>query len=64
LAGINEAVDTSNNDSYMVQLSAYASQINGIIAVPEPSGFLLAGLALAALLGLRRPVRNIGRFFC
>jgi hypothetical protein len=63
LAGINEAVDTSSSNSYMVQLSAYASQINHIAAVPEPSGFLLAGLALAALPGLRRLVRKIGRFF-
>ncbi len=36
LAGINEAID-QNNDSYMVQMSAYASQINTVTAVPEPT---------------------------
>jgi hypothetical protein len=55
LSGINEAVDDSNN-SYMVQLNTYASQINAIIAVPEPdsAGFLGLG-ALGLLCKFRRP---------
>lgn len=54
LSGINEAVD-SNKNSYLVELSAYASQINSITAaVPEPSSFGLLGLGLLALL-FKRP---------
>ena len=39
LVGINEAIDTSKNppDSYFVELSAYASQINAITAQPVPA---------------------------
>ena len=54
LAGINEAVDTSNNNSYMVEVSAYASQINSIIEVPEPGCITLAGAAVAVFLACRR----------
>ena len=37
LAGINEAVDTSNNSSYMVQLNVYSATIKSVMAsVPEP----------------------------
>lgn len=53
LAGINEAVDTTNNNSYMVQLSAYASQIDPIVDVPEPRQYVLIGLALALLMVVR-----------
>lgn len=63
LAGINEAVD-GNNDSYMVQVSTYASQINtitGATSVPEPGSFALAGVALAELLGLRRKCKARSR---
>lgn len=58
LAGINEAV-APNHDSYLVQLSSYASQINPITAVPEPETYalLLTGLCLAPLF-LRRPRRE------
>jgi hypothetical protein len=49
LAGIGEKID-SNNDSYMMQLSAYASQINATVAVPEPDEWVLAGLALVLLI--------------
>ncbi|MDD5199297.1 MAG: trypsin-like serine protease [Terrimicrobiaceae bacterium] len=51
LAGINEAVDLTSSDSYLVQLSTYASQINGLTAVPEAG---LAGLVGAA--GLLLPI--------
>jgi hypothetical protein len=37
LAGFNEAVDTNTNDSYFVQLSTYASQINAVTAQPVPA---------------------------
>ncbi len=37
LVGFNEAVDQSNNNSYFVQLSTYASQINAITATPVPA---------------------------
>lgn len=54
LAGINEAhvqslLYPNDYDSYMVQLSSYSSQINSIIAVPEPSEFALLGLGIVAL---------------
>ncbi|MDD5262026.1 MAG: trypsin-like serine protease [Methylacidiphilales bacterium] len=48
LSGINEAVDTNQN-SYMVQLNAYASQIDSITGVPEPSSLGLLGLGLGFL---------------
>jgi len=51
LAGINEAVDTTTHDSYMVQLDAYASQIKSFSAVPEPRSLLPTGIALALLAG-------------
>jgi len=54
LAGINDAVDTSNHDSYIVQLSTYSSQFRQIAAVPEPNTLLLTLLALPLLLRLRR----------
>jgi len=50
LAGINEAVET--DDSYMVQLDDYASQIDATSGVPEPAGVLPAGAGLALLAGL------------
>lgn len=50
LAGINEAVDLNTHDSYMVQLSSYAAQINPISAVPEPSAYALLAMGGAALL--------------
>ena len=49
LAGLNEAIDGDNN-SYMIQLSAYASQINPVVAVPEPGEWVFCGWTLAALL--------------
>ena len=58
LAGINEAID-ENADSYMVQVSAYASQIKGVASVPEPGSFILAGVALAALAALAAFRRNL-----
>jgi len=56
LAGINEAIDGSNN-SYMVDLSYYYTQINAVTAVPEPgiAGWLGAAAASLPLLSrLRR----------
>ncbi|MEI9895149.1 MAG: trypsin-like serine protease [Chthoniobacter sp.] len=51
LAGINEAVDPNNNNSYMVELSNYAPQINAIVAAPEPTSGVFLGCGLLALLG-------------
>ena len=53
LAGLNEAVST--NAAFFVQLSSYSSQINAIIAVPEPQtvALLLVG-ALLMIAILRR----------
>lgn len=50
LTGLNEAVD-GNNNSYFIQLSSYAPQINGIISTPEPSSliFLLLGIGVLFL---------------
>ncbi|HEX4086214.1 MAG TPA: trypsin-like serine protease [Chthoniobacteraceae bacterium] len=45
LVGINEAVD-SYDDSYMVQVSSYLSQIQHFSGVPEPGSGSLALLAL------------------
>jgi hypothetical protein len=54
LAGIGEDVNT-NNDSFMVQFSPYASQINSIVAAPEPSVAAFATSGLVVLLaGVRR----------
>ena len=56
LAGINEAIDGSDN-SYMVQLSTYASQIDGLetTAVPEPrQGGLIVLLGLMGLATARK----------
>jgi hypothetical protein len=50
LAGINEAHDDAN-DAFMVDLSAYQSQINEIIATPEPSSVVFLGFGALALLG-------------
>jgi len=50
LAGINEALD-DNNDSFMIQLSSYESQIGAITGVPEPSPVAFFGLGALALLG-------------
>jgi len=49
LAGINEGVDPSTHDSYMVQLSYYAPQINAIMGVPEPQTWALLVLGLTFL---------------
>ncbi len=49
LAGINEKID-DNNDSYMVQLSSYSTQINKVVSVPEPRSPLLGVLAFTALI--------------
>ena len=49
LAGVNEAIDQDKN-SYLVQLSPYASQINSITALPEPSSYLLLGVGLLVML--------------
>jgi hypothetical protein len=59
LAGLNEAIDGSNN-SYLVQLNTYASQINAITGVPEPSsmGLLGFGLFLSVWNFRRRPFRR------
>jgi hypothetical protein len=60
LAGINEAVDPSDNDSYMVQVSAYASQIDSdLAAVPEPNALLLILLVFPLLPALRRRVARV-----
>jgi hypothetical protein len=53
LAGINEGVDSSDN-SYMVQLGTYATQINPIIAVPEPGAYWLTPLGALLILAWRR----------
>ncbi|MGB8352920.1 MAG: trypsin-like serine protease [Chthoniobacteraceae bacterium] len=59
LTGINEAIDTGTN-GYMVELGVYASQIDNITAVPEPSSFALLGIGCVALLwwGVRVPLRK------
>jgi len=60
LAGINEAIDESNN-SYLVQLSAYASEINSIIVTPEPSSAVFLGFGVPALLWRsRRRTASLG----
>ena len=40
----------NGNDSYMEQLSTYATQINAITAVPEPGTYWLLGMGLFAFL--------------
>jgi hypothetical protein len=59
LAGLNEVTGSgtltesgtmqSFTFSGMEQISTYASQIDSIIAVPEPSSWALLGLGLTAL---------------
>ena len=49
LSGVNEAIDFSNN-SFFVQLNTYATQINAIIAVPEPASAGFFGLGVLGLL--------------
>lgn len=51
LAGINEALDASN-DSYMVQLSTYASQIDGLEAIPVPEPRQWGLIVLLAMMSL------------
>jgi len=51
LAGINEAVD-GNGNSYLVDLGYYATAIENITEIPEPSSWMLLGLG-AALLWMR-----------
>jgi hypothetical protein len=57
LCGLNEAVDGASN-SYLVQISAYSSQINAVIAVPEAGTWSLALLGLSAILLALRQKRN------
>jgi hypothetical protein len=59
LAGINEAIDGSNN-SYMVDLSYYSTQINAVTAVPEPglAGWMGAAAASLPLLSRLRKRRR------
>jgi Trypsin len=57
LAGINEAVDLGTHDSYMVQLSTYATQINSVTSVPEPSAYAL--LSVGALLFGANALRRV-----
>jgi hypothetical protein len=64
LVGINEAVDTSKNppDSYFVELSTYASQINAITAPAVPAvpwwgwGVLFASIPMAVSRYLPRKI--------
>jgi hypothetical protein len=56
LVGLNEDLDDSNN-SYLEQLSTYASQINSIVATPEPSAAMCLGCGLLPLLVRGRRVR-------
>jgi hypothetical protein len=61
LAGINEAVDETTHDSYMIQTSSYLSQIQQISGVPEPTSGPLCAMALLTLPGLefaRRKLRS------
>ena len=57
LAGLNEAVST--NAAFFVQLSSYSSQINAIIAVPEPQtvALLLVGTLLMIASHRKKSVR-------
>jgi hypothetical protein len=52
LAGLNERLD-SNNDANMIELSAYCSQIDALTGVPEPGGYLPAGLVLTVSIAFR-----------
>ncbi len=59
LAGImtNIAIDGDDGEfryTYAVELSAYADQILGIAAIPEPGTLMLIGLGAAGLLATRR----------
>ncbi len=54
LEGLDEKID-DNNDSFMVELSAYSSEIDAIVAVPEPGEYVLGGLALIFLIRFRKP---------
>jgi len=55
LAGINEAIDGDGN-SYLVDLGYYASAIENITEIPEPTPWALLGVG-AALLFVRRQTR-------
>ena len=62
LTGINEAVDTISTDatygdSYMIDLSEYAPQINAITGVPEPETWLLFGAGALLLYARSRLTR-------
>ena len=59
LAGINEAVNNSTADSYLVDLGNYASAIENITAVPEPTTWILFGVGAALLLVRRNTVRRL-----
>ena len=53
LDGLDEKID-DYNDSFMVELSAYSSQIDAIVDVPEPGSYLIGGLALISLVRFRK----------
>ena len=63
LAGLVDTIDvydgqpanttTDGNDTFAIDLATYASQINAVIATPEPSSFACLALGLA-MLGVRR----------
>jgi hypothetical protein len=58
LAGINEAVDGSNNSAF-VEMSFYSSQLNTMIqTVPEPSSVTFFACGLLAFLGYYRMPRS------
>jgi hypothetical protein len=63
LAGLNEGVDPSTNDSAFVQIDTYASQIDHVTGVPEPPSSVLAFLSLFLLFlpCLRPPARDLFR---
>jgi hypothetical protein len=64
LAGINQAIDIGNGDSYFVNLAYYSSEITRVMnAVPEPQSWTLIVLGIAFLMSLslwrRRPKASV-----
>ena len=51
--GVGQYTTTVGDDTYAIDLSSYASQINEVIATPEPSSIACLALGLAVL-GARR----------